>query len=67
MGLHQFDLTEKCQFEDRCANDFAKRTTPQADIPIDWEPFVKAAVATGRFGNREEVLIQALQRLHDER
>lgn len=39
----------------------------QVNIPNDFEPFVEEEFATGRYGSREEVLIQALQWLRDER
>jgi putative addiction module CopG family antidote len=39
----------------------------QVDIPSDLESFVDQEFATGRYGSREEVLIQALQWLRDER
>ena len=39
----------------------------QVDIPSDLESFVDQEFATGSYGSREEVLIQALQWLRDER
>lgn len=39
----------------------------QVNIPVDLEPFVEAEFATGRYGSRAEVLIQALRWLRDER
>jgi len=39
----------------------------QVNIPIELEPFVEEEFATGRYGSREEILIQALQWLRDER
>jgi putative addiction module CopG family antidote len=39
----------------------------QVDIPSDLESFVDQEFATGRYGSREEVIIQALQWLRDER
>ena len=39
----------------------------RVNIPVDLEPFVEEEFATGRYGSREEVLIQALRCLGDER
>jgi putative addiction module CopG family antidote len=39
----------------------------QVKIPVELESFVEEEFATGRYGSREEVLIQALQWLREER
>lgn len=39
----------------------------QVKIPVELESFVEEEFATGRYGSREEVLIQALQWFRDER
>lgn len=39
----------------------------QVNLPNDLEPFVEEEFATGRYGSREEVLIQALQWLRAKR
>ena len=39
----------------------------QVNIPSDLQPFVEQEFATGRYDNREDVLIQALQLLREER
>ncbi len=39
----------------------------QVNIPVELESFVEEEFATGRYGSREEVLIQALQWFRDER
>ncbi len=39
----------------------------EVKIPVELGSFVEEEFATGRYGSREEVLIQALQWLRDER
>jgi putative addiction module CopG family antidote len=37
------------------------------EIPADLESFVEQKLATGRYGSREEVLIQAIEWMREER
>ena len=39
----------------------------QFELPPELEPFVEQEFATGRYGTREEVVVQALRWLRDER
>lgn len=39
----------------------------QIDLPPELEPFVNQEFATGRYASREEVVVQALRWLRDER
>ena len=39
----------------------------QIELPAELEPFVEQEFATGRYATREDVLVQALRWLRDER
>ena len=39
----------------------------QIELPPELEPFVEQEFATGRYGTREEVVVQALRWFRDER
>lgn len=39
----------------------------QVDVPPELEPFVEQEFATGRYATREEVVVQAIRWLRDER
>lgn len=39
----------------------------QFELPPEFEPFIEQEFATGRYANREDVLVQALRWLREER
>jgi putative addiction module CopG family antidote len=39
----------------------------QIDLPAEFEPFIEQEFATGRYATREEIVVQALRWLRDER